>query len=412
MEDEKNLAKFLTMDDFNYKDKVVLLRVDFNSPIDPNTKKILDDTRIRSHSETVAELSKKGAKVVILAHQGRPGDPDYSSLENHAKALSKIINKPVNYVDDIYGEKAKKAIEALKPGEILVLKNVRDYPEETKSKSPEEHAKSELVQKLAPLADFFVNDAFAAAHRGHASIVGFTVVLPTAAGRVMEKELKALEKVTTARETPCLYILGGAKADDSAAITEYVLSKGTADNVLTGGVIGHLFLYAKGYDIGETNRKYLEEKGFTAIIPKIQDLFKRFDGKIVLPDDLAVEVDGKRREIDVSELPTSYPIYDIGSKTIEKYASMLKKAKAIVVNGPMGVYENKEFLKGTKGVFEAIAESKAFSVAGGGHTVGALDELGLQKRISYVSTGGGALMEFLTGKTLPGVDALEKAKRA
>jgi len=406
------MAKFLTMDDFNYKDKVVLLRVDFNSPIDPNTKEILDDTRIRSHSETIAELSKKDAKVVILAHQGRPGDPDYSSLENHAKALSKILNKPVEYVDDIYGEKAKKAIEALKPGEILVLKNVRDYPEETKSKSPEEHAKSELVQKLAPLADFFVNDAFAAAHRGHASIVGFTVVLPTAAGRVMERELKALEKVTTARETPCLYILGGAKADDSAAITEYVLSKGTADNVLTGGVIGHLFLYAKGYDIGETNRKYLEEKGFTTIIPKIQDLFRRFDGKIVLPDDLAVEVDGKRREIDVSELPTSYPIYDIGSKTVEKYASMLKKAKAIVVNGPMGVYENREFLKGTKGVFEAIAESKAFSVAGGGHTVGALDELGLQKRISYVSTGGGALMEYLTGKTLPGVDALEKAKRA
>ena len=406
------MAKFLTMDDFNYEDKVVLLRVDFNSPIDPNTKEILDDTRIRSHSETIAELSKKDAKVVILAHQGRPGDPDYSSLENHAKALSKILNKPVEYVDDIYGEKAKKAIEALKPGEILVLKNVRDYPEETKSKSPEEHAKSELVQKLAPLADFFVNDAFAAAHRGHASIVGFTVVLPTAAGRVMERELKALEKVTTARETPCLYVLGGAKADDSAAITEYVLSKGTADNVLTGGVIGHLFLYAKGYDIGETNRKYLEEKGFTTIIPKIQDLFKRFDGKIVLPDDLAVEVDGKRREIDVSELPTSYPIYDIGSKTVEKYASMLKKAKAIVVNGPMGVYENREFLKGTKGVFEAIAESKAFSVAGGGHTVGALDELGLQKRISYVSTGGGALMEYLTGKTLPGVDALEKAKRA
>jgi phosphoglycerate kinase len=406
------MAKFLTMDDFNYKNKVVLLRVDFNSPIDPNTKKILDDTRIRSHSETIAELSKKGAKVVILAHQGRPGDPDYSSLENHAKALSKILNKPVEYVDDIYGEKAKKAIEALKPREILVLKNVRDYPEETKSKSPEEHAKSELVQKLAPLADFFVNDAFAAAHRGHASIVGFTTVLPTAAGRVMEKELKALEKVTTASEKPCLYILGGAKADDSAAITEYVLSKGTADNVLTGGVIGHLFLYAKGYDIGETNRKYLEEKGFTTIIPKIQDLFKRFDGKIVLPDDLAVEVDGKRREIDVSELPTNYPIYDIGSKTIEKYASMVKKAEAIVLNGPMGVYENKEFLKGTKGVFEAIAESKAFSVAGGGHTIGALDELGLQKRISYVSTGGGALMEYLTGKTLPGVEALEKAKRA
>jgi len=405
------MAKFLTMDDFDFKGKVVILRVDFNSPIDPTTKKILDDSRIRSHSSTIMELSKKGARVVILAHQGRPGDPDYSSLENHTEALGKIIKRTVRYVDDIYGDKAKNAIRALKPGEILILKNVRDDPEETKTKTPEEHAKSELVQNLAPLADIFVNDAFAAAHRGHASIVGFTTVLPTVAGRVMEKELKALERVTTARERPCIYILGGAKAEDSAAITEYVLSKETADSVLTGGVIGHLFLYAKGYDIGELNKKYLEEKGFTQLVPKIQDLFKRFDGKIVLPDDLAVEVNRKRVEISLSELPTVYPIYDVGSKTIKKYTSMIKEAKAIVVNGPMGVYENKEFLKGTKEIFKAIADSKAFSVAGGGHTVGALDELGLQNKISYVSTGGGALMEYLTGKTLPGVEALEKAKR-
>jgi len=195
------LAKILTIDDLDLEDRVVLLRVDFNSPLDPETKDILDDSRIRSHSATISELSKKGAKTVILAHQGRPGDPDYSSLENHAKLLSSIIGKSVRYVDDIFGDEAKNAIKALKKGEILVLKNVRDFPEETKSKSPEEHANSELVKNLVPLADFFVNDAFAAAHRSHASMVGFMTRLPTAAGRVMEKELKSLERVTSVNRT-------------------------------------------------------------------------------------------------------------------------------------------------------------------------------------------------------------------
>ena len=406
------MPEFLTIDDFDLKNKVVLLRVDFNSPLDTETKEILDDTRIRSHSKTINELSEKGAKVVILAHQGRPGSADHSSLENHTKVLGEILDKNVKYVDDIFGEKAKEAIKALNTGDILVLQNVRDFSEETKSLSPEEHAESELVKNLAPVSDIFINDAFAAAHRSHASMVGFTQVLPTAAGRVMEKELKTLKKVTGDTEKPCYYILGGAKAEDSANVTDYVLSKGTADNVLTGGVVGHLFLHAQGFDIGETNVKFLEKKGFTGLVPKIKELFKKFGEKIVVPEDLAVEVEEKRKEIELSDLPTDYPIYDIGSKTIEKYISMIKKAKTIVLNGPMGVYENKEFLKGTEGVFEAVVSSDAFSVAGGGHTIGALEELGLKDKVSYVSTGGGALMRYLLGKKLPVVEALEKAKKA
>jgi len=405
------LAKILTIDDLDLEDRVVLLRVDFNSPLDPETKDILDDSRIRSHSATISELSKKGAKTVILAHQGRPGDPDYSSLENHAKLLSSIIGKSVRYVDDIFGDEAKNAIKALKKGEILVLKNVRDFPEETKSKSPEEHANSELVKNLVPLADFFVNDAFAAAHRSHASMVGFMTRLPTAAGRVMEKELKSLERVTTDAKKPCVYILGGAKAEDSANITDYVLSKGTADNILTGGVVGHLYLHAKGIDIGEPNVKFLEKKGFLDIVPKIKELFDRFGKKIITPSDLAVEVKGKREEIGLSDLPTDHPIYDIGSETIKLYSSIIKKARTIVLNGPMGVYENPEFIKGTRGVFTAIVNSDAFSVAGGGHTIGALEELKLKEKVTYVSTGGGALMSYLLGEKLPVVEALEKAKK-
>ena len=404
------MPKFLTLDDFDVKDKTVLVRVDFNSPVDPETKKVLSDTRIRAHGETtVKELAEKGAKVVILAHQGRPGEPDFISLEQHAEILGKILGKPVKFVDDVYGEKAQKAIRELKSGEILVLDNVRKFPGERKKATPEEHSKSELVMNLAPLADIFVNDAFAAAHRAHASIVGFTVLLPSAAGRIMERELKALSKVLENPEKPCVYILGGAKADDSLQISKYVLDNNIADHVLTGGITGHLFLVARGYDLGKPNMELLEKKELMGLVPGIKELMEKYPGKIETPVDLAVEVEGKRKEITVEELPTEHPIYDIGTKTIEKYSQIISNAKSIVFSGPPGVYEKEEFLKGTKGLFEAIASSNAFSLVGGGHSVAAVHSLGLADKMSYISTAGGALIEFLMGKELPGVAALEKA---
>lgn len=404
------MPKFLTIDDFKLKGKVVLVRVDFNSAIDPETKKILDDTRIRAHGETtIKELSEKGAKTVVLAHQGRPGDPDFTPLNQHAEILGKILGKPVKYVDDVYGEKAQKAIKNLKDGEILVLGNVRGYPKEMEKNTPEGHAKSEFIQKLAPLADIFVNDAFSAAHRSHASIVGFTAVLPSAAGRIMERELKALGKVSESPEKPCIYILGGAKADDSLKISNYVLTNKIADHILTGGVIGHLFLAAKGVNLGKSNMAFLEKQGVLGLVPGIKSLMQKFPGKILVPDDLAVEVDGKRKEIAVSKLPTEQPIYDIGKETVKKYVEIINKAKSIVVSGPVGVFENKEFLFGTKKIFEAIASSKGFSLVGGGHTIAAMKELGLTDKIGYISTAGGALIEFLMGEKLPGVVALEKA---
>ncbi|MCJ7766840.1 phosphoglycerate kinase, partial [Candidatus Bathyarchaeota archaeon] len=210
------MAKFLTLDDVKVKDKTVLVRVDFNSPVDPETKKLLEDARIRAHAETtIKELAENGAKVVILAHQGRKGDADFIPLKQHSELLSKILRKPVKYVDDLYGEKAKAAIRNLKSGEILVLENVRTFAAETKNGTPEEQAKTDLVKNLAPLADLFVNDAFAAAHRSHVSMVGFTAVLPSVAGRIMERELKSLGRVLEKPEKPCVFIFGGAKADDS-----------------------------------------------------------------------------------------------------------------------------------------------------------------------------------------------------
>ena len=375
------MANFLTLDDFNFSEKTVLVRVDFNSPVDPETQEVLDDTRIRAHAETtINELVQKNAKIVILAHQGRPGEPDFLPLTQHATILGKLLGKPVKYVNDVFGEAAQKAILQLKSSEILVLDNVRTIADERKKRSPEEHAKSEFVQRLAPLADFFVNDAFAAAHRSHISIVGFPVVLPAVAGRIMERELTALTKVLEATEKPCLFIIGGAKGDDSLEISRYVLKNTIADYVLTGGVIGHIFLTAKGIDLGKPNTQYLEKKNLLSLVPGIKALMREYPQAILTPVDVAIEEDEKRKEIPISKLPTNHPIFDIGSATAKKYGDLIRTAKSIVISGPLGVYENPQFLMGTKSVFEAAATSQAFSLVGGGHTVAAIEKMGWPKK--------------------------------
>jgi phosphoglycerate kinase len=404
------MAKYKTIDDFKLKNKVVLVRVDFNSEIDPITKKVTSDVRIKAHAEsTIKELAEAGAKTVILAHQGRKGDPDYTPLKEHTEALAKILKCPVQYVDDVFGDKAKTAIKNLKGGEILVLENVRSWEPETKSGTPEQHAKTPLVQNLAPLADLFVNDAFAAAHRGHVSMVGFTAVLPSAAGRIMERELKSLAKALEKPEHPCVYVMGGAKADDSLEISKYVLGHGIADYVLLGGVTSQLFLAAKGVDLGKKTMEFLAKKELTQFMPGIKEILAKYPEKIVLPEDVALDMKGKRKEIPITKLPAEQSIFDIGAKTVAKFAEIIAKAKSIVVSGPMGVYESEEFNYGTKKVFEAIAASRGFSLAGGGNTIAAINEYGLNKKIGYISTAGGALIEFLMGKKLPGVVALETA---
>lgn len=406
------MTKILTIDSFDFGKKTALVRVDFNSPLDPQTKQILEDVRIRFSGETtISELARKDAKVVILAHQGRPGGPDFTPLKQHADVLSTILKKPIQYVADLFGAKARTAIKKLKAGEILVLENVRTYPEEQKKGTPAEHAQTDFVKSLAPLADVFVNDAFAAAHRAHVSIVGFTAVLPSVAGRVMEKELNALNMALESPAKPCVYILGGAKADDALKISRFVLDNNIADNVLTGGVAGHLFLAARGYNLGKPNVEFLEKKELMGFVSGIKELVTQYPAPIKTPSDVAVNADGQRKEIAVEELPTNYPILDIGTKTIENYCESIRKARSIVISGPVGVYETKDFMKGTKKILEAAAESKAFSLVGGGHTVAAVEQFGLEEKMGYVSTAGGALIEFLMGEQLPGVAALEAAAK-
>ncbi|MCL1978409.1 MAG: phosphoglycerate kinase [Candidatus Bathyarchaeota archaeon] len=404
------MVYFKTLDDFNVKNKTVIVRVDFNSEVDPQTKQVTNDMRIRAHAlSTLKELAEKGAKTVVLSHQGRKGEPDYTNLEQHAEILQQILKCPVEYVDDLFGEKAKNAIAQLQGGEILVLENVRSWSGETKKGTPAQQSETELVQNLAPLADLFVSDAFSVAHRDNVSMIGFTAVLPSAAGRIMECELKQLNKVLENPCHPCVYVMGGAKADDSLEISKYILNNNVADNLLLGGIISQLFMAAKGIQLGKGTMDYLEKKELLNLIPGIHELLVNYPDKIVLPIDVALNIDGKRVEIPVSQLPSEHPIFDIGTKTVEKYVDIISNAQSIVVSGPLGVYEDSAFCYGTKTIFETIANSNASSLAGGGNTIAAIDQYRLTDKISYISTAGGALVEALMGKRLPGVIALETA---
>jgi phosphoglycerate kinase len=225
----------------------------------------------------------------------------------------------------------------------------------------------------------------------------------------MERELKALGKVLESPEKPSVFVIGGAKGDDSLDISNYVLENGIADNVMTGGVIAHIFLVATGVDLGKGNMAFLEKKGLMGLVPGIKKLMNQYPGAMVVPVDLGVDVNQKRQEVNVEDLPTVYPMFDIGTKTANKFADIILKAKTIVVSGPVGVFENPEFKKGSEIVLKAVADSEGFSLVGGGHTVAAVEKLGLADKMSYVSTAGGALIEFLMGKQLPGVAAMEQA---
>ncbi|MFH1447641.1 MAG: phosphoglycerate kinase [Candidatus Micrarchaeota archaeon] len=394
---------FLTLDDVEVRGKRVLVRVDINCPVDKNTGTISAGERIEGHSKTIGELAENGAKVVILAHQGRKGEYDYISLEQHAGMLSTYIGRKVRYVPDLFGEKARGAIDALKDGEILLLENTRFFEGETEEKSPEEHANGELVSSLAPLADYFVLDAFSAAHRSHASIVGFANVMKSVAGRVMEWEVKSIAKAIESPKKPCVFIVGGAKPEDSLKIMDVWLEKGTMDQALVGGVMGNIMLIGKGYDIGKPSYEFLKRKNYLELVPKAKELLERYGEKIVIPTDVAVDSGGNREELGVDALPSKFLVKDIGENTATAYAAAIMTAGTVIINGPMGVSEEKEFEHGTRLVLEAIANSSAFSLAGGGHTIAAIDRLGIKRdKIGYISLAGKALMKSLLGKKLVG----------
>lgn len=393
------------MDDVKLDDRRVLVRVDFNSPMDPSGN-ILDDKRIKSHLDTLRAL--EDCRVVLMAHQSRAGKKDYTTLEAHARTATRLLRRDVTYIDDIFGSHAREAIKSLMPGEIILLENTRFYAEENMNRTPAEHAKSHMVKKLAPLFDLFINDAFAVSHRSHCSVVGFTEVLPSIAGLLMDKEITALDKGLKGDEHPTVYALGGTKADDSIKVIEHVLRRAGADKILTSGVIATVFMMATGIDVGEANRKFVDDQEYTEQIPIAARLLEEYPGKIEIPVDVALNKNGERVEVAVSGLPVDLSIADIGLETIVDYSKELKGAKVTVMNGPAGIIEQEKFRLGTSELLKAAAESK-YSIVGGGHSVAAIDQLGLESRFSHVSMGGGASITYLSGEPLPGIEALKKS---
>ncbi len=400
--------KYFTMDDFDLRGKTVFVRVDVNSPLDPITNEILDYSRFEAHRRTLNELRR--SKVVILAHQSRPGKRDYVSLEPHAEVFTKIIGKEVEFIEDLFGKYARERIENMKNGDYIILENTRYYAEEycLKKGDPGE---TNLVKKLAPLGDFFINDAFAAAHRKQATLVGFAKHMPMLAGRLMEKEIKMLTKFMVMKSRPKVAIFGGAKAEDSIDVMENFLEKDIVDKILTGGVVSYFFLLASGIELGEKSMEFLEKEfeNPQELVERAKKLLDEYGDKIEMPMDVVVNYSGKRKALRVEELPNEYPIYDIGLDTAIKYIHIIKEAKGIVLNGPMGVYELPEFEVGTHEVYRGIAESKGFKVAGGGHTIAALEKYKLKSYFDHISTGGGSLITFLSGGKMPVLEALENS---
>jgi len=405
-----------TIDDFDIKGKTVLCRIDINEPVDKKTGEIKDITRIKGCAGTIRELSDKGAKVVLLAHQG--SDIEYKNFyttEHHAPELEKCVGKPVQFIDDVCGPEARKRIMALSDGDILLLDNVRFVAEEQtlfekKLKlTHAEQADTLLVRKLAPLADLYLCDAFAAAHRDQPSLCGFEEVLPSAMGRLFEKEYVIVSGIMAAPERPCTFVLGGAKIADAFTMMTAVLENGAADQVLLGGLAGNIMLAAAGEEIGSGSSEFIVKSGYEEYIKKGKDTLEKYGEKIMMPKDLAYVRDGKRMEAETGSVPADITSTDIGRKTAEEYGKMIRGSKTVFVNGPMGVFEEEITEYGTKSVWNALADTSAFTVIGGGDSITATKKYGKTDDISYICTGGGSLIRFLSGEELPVVRALRHA---
>ncbi|MAF89115.1 MAG: phosphoglycerate kinase [Euryarchaeota archaeon] len=401
------MTDFNTMDNFDFSGKTVIARLDLNSPMDPQTGEFLDTRRIEKHAITVKELSEKGAKVVVLSHQGRPGSRDFTTLNSHTEYLQKEVGIPIEYIEGgLISPGVVRKIKEMKDGEIILLENVRFLSEENISQPADVQAKTHFVGTLAPLADIYVGDAFATAHRSQSSLVGFPEILPSCAGRVMERELSMLSEARNSDARPSVFSAGGAKVRDSLKVIAHFLDRGVVDTILTSGLVASVFLVAKGYTID--GLEYMEN--YDSLVRKAKALYNDYSDKILLPEDLAADKYGKRLEIPLSELPIPYKISDIGSKTAEKYSEILRSAKTIIANGPAGIFEDENFAKGTNEIAKAIAESGGFTVVGGGHIATAIRKLNLGDKITHISTGGGACILFLAGEKLPAIEALKKAK--
>ncbi|MCL2505101.1 MAG: phosphoglycerate kinase [Alphaproteobacteria bacterium] len=393
---------FLTLSQIPLKDKTVLLRADLNVPVADG--KVSDTTRLQRILPTLRELANSSAKTVILSHFGRPEGrrDDKYSLRPVAKELEKIWGAPIGFVDDCIGNTASKAVKALKPGEILVLENTRFHEAETKNSS-------EFASEIAKLGDVYINDAFSVSHRAHASTEALARLMPRAAGRLMEEEINALESALTNPARPLAAIVGGSKISTKLELLENLVAK--VDYLVLGGGMANTFLAAQGLNVA----KSLIEKNMIETAKRIEDNAKKHNCEIVLPCDAVVstkmEHGAHTDTVSVDKVPAGHMILDIGPDTVNKIDDVLSLCKTIVWNGPLGAFEFKPFDSGTNAIAHIVGdltkENNVMSIAGGGDTVGALINSGVIDELSYVSVSGGAFLEWLEGKTLPGIEALK-----
>lgn len=383
--------------DVEVSGKRVFVRVDFNVPLEDC--KITDDTRIRETLPTINYLVEQGAKVILASHMGRPKGEVVESLRltPASERLSELLGKPVAKADEAVGEAVKAQVNQLQNGDVLVLENVRFYPGEEKNDP-------ELAKQFAELADLFVNDAFGAAHRAHASTEGIAHHLPAVSGLLMEKELSVLGKALSNPDRPFTAIIGGSKVKDKIDVIDNLLT--LADNVIIGGGLAYTFFKAQGHEIGQSLLDKEKLDVALGFIEKAKELGKNF----YLPEDIVVtdefSADANTKIVGIDGIPADWEGVDIGPKTRAKYAEVIKNSKLVVWNGPMGVFEIAPFSNGTREVAQACAETEAYTIIGGGDSAAAAEKFGLADKMDHISTGGGASLEFMEGKELPGVVAL------
>lgn len=398
------------------RSKRVLFRPDINSPIDQKTKRIVNTNRLEKAAVTLKLLLEGGAKVAIIAHQGDTMDyRNIIPMAEHAEILKNLTGFPVSYIDDVCGPAAQEAIESLSESEAILLGNVRYLSEEITAfekevkLTPTEMQSTYLIRSLKDHFDLYVNDAFSAAHRSTPSMVAFQEFLPTYAGRQLMDEYSALSRISEGTAHPRVFLLGGGKISDAFGMMDHVLSTGSADAVLTGGLTGHVIALASGVKLGSATEAFLAEKDFIRFIAPAKKLLEEFPKKVFFPLDFAFEKDGERAECTHEEVEASDDrLYlDIGAKTIALYTEHIARANTLFVNGPAGVYEDERWENGTRELLRAVSNSTAYSVIGGGDTITAAARYTGLDGYSYVCTAGGAMIQFLSGKRLPLLEAMK-----
>lgn len=403
------MPKVLGLDDIRLDGLKILYRADLNLPIHPSTKDLFDDTRIRAIIPTLQKL--ESSSVTILAHQSRPGRFDFTNLQRHADRLSQLLGRPVNFVPDVCGPSATAAIESMQPGDVLMLDNVRLHPDENLLKGEiEEQETSDIIQNLEPHFDIFVNDAFGAAHRSSPSLTGFTRKLPSVAGELMKREIEALSVAVENPPRPYVALLGGAKADDSLRVAINLLERNVVDTVAFLGVVGNFMLMSDGLDIGNSNADFARSQvePFVDETSKMAShILSNYRDKVILPEDLAIELNGSREPLSIQQLPTPHPIYDVGISTLMRLRSIVMGASCVLWNGPASYFEKENFAFGTIEVLNMCVETNAMTIIGGGHTSALVEARGVSERVTHNSSGGGATLTMLSGGRMPVIDALK-----